>query len=228
MPEVNLVDVATYYEGLPHQKEALQLLQQSMPASLLQKSAGWYQKWSETPEVTEQNPLNVPYFWQQDNGPQGWRQCQTSSIAMCLAYLKVPGIEDDTDYLHVVNKFGDTTVQETHRQALASIGVKAEFCQDLHKADLIAEIDRGYPVAVGMLHHGSLSNPTGGHFIVIRGYSTSHALVHDSYGEQNLVTGSWDATGKLDGKDQAYSWENFLQRWDVGGGWGWIFDPVKK
>ena len=223
MPEVNLVDVATYYEGLPHQKEALQLLQQSMPASLLQKSAGWYQKWSETPEVTTGNPLDVPYFWQQDNGPQGWRQCQTSSIAMCLAYLKVPGIEDDTDYLHVVNKFGDTTVQETHRQALASIGVKAEFCQDLHKADLIAEIDHGYPAAVGMLHHGSLSNPTGGHYIVIRGYTDSHALVHDSYGEQNLVNGTWDATGKLDGKDQAYSWTNFLKRWDVGGGWGWCF-----
>ena len=171
MPEINLVDVATYYEGLPHQKEALQLLQQSIPDSLLQKSAGWYQKWSETPEVTTGNPLDVPYFWQQDNGPEGWRQCQTSSIAMCLAYLKVPGIEDDTDYLHVVNKFGDTTVQETHRQALASIGVKAEFRQDLHKDDLIAEIDRGYPVAVGMLHHGSLSNPTGGitsSFAVIR------------------------------------------------------------
>ena len=228
MPEINLVDVATYYEGLPHQKEALQLLQQSIPDSLLQKSAGWYQKWSETPEVTTGNPLDVPYFWQQDNGPEGWRQCQTSSIAMCLAYLKVPGIEDDTDYLHVVNKFGDTTVQETHRQALASIGVKAEFRQDLHKDDLIAEIDRGYPVAVGMLHHGSLSNPTGGHYIVIRGYSDIHALVHDSYGEQNLVSGTWDATGKLDGKDQAYSWENFLKRWDVGGGWGWIFDPVKK
>ena len=228
MPEINLVDVATYYEGLPHQKEALQLLQQSIPDSLLQKSAGWYQKWSETPEVTTGNPLDVPYFWQQDNGPEGWRQCQTSSIAMCLAYKKVPGIEDDTDYLHVVNKFGDTTVQETHRQALASIGVKAEYRQDLHKDDLIAEIDRGYPVAVGMLHHGSLSNPTGGHYIVIRGYSDIHALVHDSYGEQNLVSGTWDATGKLDGKDQAYSWTNFLKRWDVGGGWGWIFDPVKK
>ena len=228
MPEVNLIDVITYYKGEPHQKEAIQLLQQSMPDSLLQRKAAWYQKWSETPKVTTGNPLDVPYFWQQDNGPQGWRQCQTSSIAMCLAYLKVPGIEDDTDYLHVVNKFGDTTVQETHRQALASIGVKAEFCQDLHKADLIAEIDRGYPVAVGMLHHGSLSNPTGGHYIVIRGYSDSHALVHDSYGEQNLVNGTWDATGKLDGKDQAYSWENFLKRWDVGGGWGWIFDPVKK
>tara|TARA_Y100001972_G_scaffold95490_1_gene117629 strand:+ start:49 stop:759 length:711 start_codon:yes stop_codon:yes gene_type:complete len=226
------LDFWKYYEGLSNQELAVRELFEDIPTSLKLEGSAWITQYREPepePEVPDlSNPLAVPYFWQQDNGPEGWRQCQTSSIAMCLAYLSVPGIEDDTDYLHVVNKFGDTTVQETHRQALASIGVKAEFRQDLHKDDLIAEIDRGYPVAVGMLHHGSLSNPTGGHYIVIRGYSSSHALVHDSYGEQNLVTGSWDATGKLDGKDQAYSWENFLQRWDVGGGWGWIFDPVKK
>lgn len=47
MPEVRLVDIATYYEGLPHQKEALQLLQQSMPDSLLKIKAAWHQKWIE-------------------------------------------------------------------------------------------------------------------------------------------------------------------------------------
>jgi GH24 family phage-related lysozyme (muramidase) len=41
---------------------------------------------------------NFPYFHQKDNGPEGWRQCQTSSIAMCLKYLDTPGINDDTDY----------------------------------------------------------------------------------------------------------------------------------
>lgn len=49
MPEIKLVDIATYYKGLPHQKEALQLLQQSMPDSLLKKDSAWYEKWTERP-----------------------------------------------------------------------------------------------------------------------------------------------------------------------------------
>jgi len=54
MPEVTLVDIINYYKGLPQQKEALQLLQQSMPDSLLQKKAAWHQKWIETPPKPKQ------------------------------------------------------------------------------------------------------------------------------------------------------------------------------
>lgn len=49
MPEVRLVDIANYYKGLLHQKEALQLLQQAMPASLLRKDSTWHEKWTERP-----------------------------------------------------------------------------------------------------------------------------------------------------------------------------------
>ena len=95
MPEINLVNVATYYEGLPHQKEALQLLQQSMPDSLLQRKAAWYQKWSEGPQHS--NPLKVQYMWQRDNyDGEGDRECQTSSIAMALKWCFWPATDVST------------------------------------------------------------------------------------------------------------------------------------
>ena len=59
MPEVKLVDIASYYKGLPHQKEALQLLQQAMPDSLLKKDSAWHQKWTEV----EREPAEVSNTW---------------------------------------------------------------------------------------------------------------------------------------------------------------------
>ena len=57
MPEINLIDFFTYYKGEPHQKEAIQLLQSTMPDSLLKNKASWVVKWRETPEVP---PSTVP------------------------------------------------------------------------------------------------------------------------------------------------------------------------
>jgi len=221
MPEINLVDVATYYEGLPHQKEALQLLQQSMPGSLLQKKAAWYQKWSETDVV---NPLPVEYMWQRDNyDGEGDRECQTSSIAMVLKFLGVPGIVSDDDYLRIIKRYGDTTEQATHMKALGYLGVKASFATTLHKSDVINQIEAGKPIPCGMLHHGSVGHPTGGHYICIIGFTDDAVIAHDPFGELDMVTGHWVATGPQDGKGVHYSWTNFLKRWDVGGGWGWLF-----
>ena len=90
-----------------------------------------------------------PYFAQQDNGPEGWRQCQTSSIAMALRYLGVAGITTDVDYLRIVERFGDTTVQEAHRKALASLKVRARFVQNCTVAQAQAEIKAGLPVVAG-------------------------------------------------------------------------------
>ena len=124
VPQENLEPFFRYYEGEPHQKEAVQLLQQSMPASLLKSDSAWITHYRNKPESEAllANPLPVEYMWQQDNGPDGWRQCQTSSIAMCLKYLGVPGINDDVDYLKIVQKYGDTTLQSSHQQALKSLG----------------------------------------------------------------------------------------------------------
>ena len=170
---------------------------------------------------------NFPYFWQQDNGSEGWRQCQTSSIAMCLKYLGVKGIKDDVDYLHYVNKHGDTTTREAHFKALADLGVTAAFKMNLDIKDIQNQIEKGKPVAVGILHHGTVDNPSGGgHFIVISGYADSYWLVQDPFGHLDLVGGHWLEQGPTSGKNQHYSFANMDPRLFVGGGasgWGWTF-----
>ena len=189
MPQENLHSFFKYFSDEPHQAEAVQLLQKSMPDSLLKSDSAWILKYREKPEPPKgearlANPLPVEYMWQQDNGPDGWRQCQTSSIAMCLKYLGVPGINDDVDYLKIVQKYGDTTLQSSHQQALKSLGVPVKFKTDGGKQDLINRIDAGFPVPIGVLHHGPVTAPSGGgHYIVLIGHTETHAICHDPFGE---------------------------------------------
>jgi hypothetical protein len=171
---------------------------------------------------------NFPYFWQQDNGPEGWRQCQTSSIAMCLKYLGVKGINTDTDYLKYVNKHGDTTTRPAQSGALADLKVNAKFSQSLDAQDVKDQINKGLPVVAGILHHGTPEQPLGGgHFIVITGYSSSYWLVQDPFGELDLANGYWASQTPTAGRNQHYSFENLNPRFFVGGGangWGWTFN----
>lgn len=169
---------------------------------------------------------NFPYFYQQDNGPEGYRQCQTSSIAMVLKYFDVKGINDDRDYLAYVNKYGDTTTREAHKGALKELNVEYTFSVNLDAQDVKDQIDKGLPVAAGILHHGTPDAPRGGgHFVVITGYSDTHWLVQDPFGELDLVGGTWVNQSPTAGKNQKYSFKNMDPRFFVGGksnGWGWI------
>ena len=170
---------------------------------------------------------NFPYLWQKDNGPEGWRQCQTSAIAMCLKYFGIKGINDDVDYLRYVTKYGDTTLRDPHFKALADLGVDATFKVNLDSQDIQNQIKKGKPVPVGILHRGTTERPSGGgHFIVITGFSDSYWLVQDPFGELDLVNGAWLAQGPTSGKNQHYSFANMNPRLFVSGGadgWGWIF-----
>ena len=51
MPEIHLEDFFRYYKGTVEQKEAVQLLQSSMPDSLLRDKSAWVVKYREKPEV---------------------------------------------------------------------------------------------------------------------------------------------------------------------------------
>jgi uncharacterized protein YvpB len=170
---------------------------------------------------------DFPFFDQKDNGPEGWRQCQTSSLAMCLKYLKVKGINDDTDYLKIVNQYGDTTTRDAHYGALSFLKVNAKFYTNLDPQDIKQQINKGKPVAVGILHHGLVSAPSGGgHFIVITGYSDSYWLVQDPYGDLDLINGVWENQAPVAGRNKHYSFKNLDPRLFYGGGasgWGWIF-----
>ena len=65
MPQEKLIDFFKWFgsgpnEGLPHQKEAIQLLQQSMPDSLLQPSAAWIKAWRTAPPAPPAPKSTLP------------------------------------------------------------------------------------------------------------------------------------------------------------------------
>lgn len=234
MSDIRLADAAKWYQELPHQLAAWNWLQgQVSPAQLAQFQELFRADPPAKPEASPSpgrvsNPLaGFPFFSQQDNGAQALRSCQTSSIAMCLKYLKVPGINDDLDYLRVVQQYGDTTSQEAHRKALAKLGVRARFSQGMTAGQLQAEIKAGYPAAIGLLHHGPVSAPSGGgHFIAVYGFTDTAWVAHDPYGELDLVNGGWASQAAGSGRAQRYSFRNLNPRWLPEGpasGWGWLF-----
>ena len=227
------------YRDQPQQVAAVRALHAAIAAldggaQILDEQAPWARQFSQksapTPKPQPKKngavALALPFFDQTNDGPDGWRHCQSSSIAMNLAYLRVPGIKDDLDYLKVVQRHGDTTQQAAHAAALAELKAPGRFMTSCTVERAKAELDKGFGLAFGILHHGAVSAPSGGHYIAIRGYDASGWLVHDPYGELNLVRGGWARQGQGAGRSQDYSFANTNPRWLLEGpssGWAWIF-----
>lgn len=171
-----------------------------------------------------------PYFYQPDTGPDGWRKSLASCVAMCLRYLDTPGINDEADYLKILNKHGSPIYCRAHAKTLAEIGVSAKFTKSADEDDVKKQIDSGLPVIAGILHDGDISDVTGGgHFVVLTGYGRDYWLVQDPYGEIDLVNGGWAATGAVAGRNIQYSFENMNPRFFVGGnGSGWCWQDFKR
>ena len=228
------------YRDQPQQVAAVRALHAAIAAleggqQILDELAPWTRQFSTTPaprpkprlKKTGTVALALPFFDQTNDGPDGWRHCQSSSIAMNLAYLGVAGIKDDLDYLKVVQRHGDTTQQAAHAAALAELKAPGRFISSCSVERAKAELDKGFGLAFGILHHGPVSAPTGGgHYIAIRGYDASGWLVHDPYGELDLIRGGWARQGQGAGWNQHYSFANTNPRWLLEGpssGWAWIF-----
>ena len=225
-------EIAKAGEILPHQLAAFSALDQALTPDQRQTfTADWRAKGSPAaapPAARPTNPLTgFPWFPQLDNGPEGWRQCQTSSIAMCLAYLGVGNIKDDLDYLQVVRRYGDTTSQTAHQLALKALGVRARFVINCSASQAQGELKAGLPLCMGILHKGHVSQPGGGgHWVVACGFDARHFVVNDPYGELDLVNGTWVRTGGNSGKGLRYSYKNLNPRWQAegaGSGWAWLF-----
>lgn len=170
------------------------------------------------------NPLSVPWYSQLDSATdQAARMCFSSSCAMLLEWLQpgsLPGANGDDVYLKRVAGYGDTTDPAAQIKALASYGVKAQFTQKADWAMLQKQIDAGIPVPCGYLHRGPVSKPSGGgHWLIVVGYDKTHLIVHDPFGEADLVKG---ATLGGVARFARYSKANFGKRWMVEGpGSGW-------
>ena len=145
---------------------------------------------------------------------------------MCMRYFDIPSIQDDVDYLKLVQKYGDTTHRKPHHLAMKDLGMQAKFTQTADADDIKEQIDQGKPVAAGILHHGTYTAPAGGgHFVVITGYGPDYWLVQDPYGKLDLVNGTWSNTGPTSGKNVKYEFKYMNPRLFVSGGadgWCWL------
>jgi hypothetical protein len=170
------------------------------------------------------NPLSVPWFSQLDSSTdQARRMCFSSCCAMLLAFLRpgaLSGANGDDQYLQRVRRYGDTTDAAAQLQALASYGIEAEFTQKASFRTIEAQIAAGIPVPCGYLHRGPVERPTGGgHWLIVVGHTPTHLIVHDPFGEADLVSG---ATIGGTARFCHYSRRNFGRRWMVEGeGSGW-------
>ena len=203
-------DAATYYEQELHQQLAWEWLQKNVDEETINEFAIKYR----TPiEIESRNPLLVPYQSQNDNASgEGYRECFSSSMAMIAMYYGK--VANDDEYNKVRQRYGDSTSADAQIAALVSLGLKPTFITNASKQFLTNEIDSGRPLGVAWLHHGSVSNPTGGgHWTVATGYTVGTVIQNDPNGEASLVTGGY--TDNMNGAEMHYSWENWLPRWCV-------------
>lgn len=173
------------------------------------------------------------YYSQVDSGTDhALRMCFSSTCAMALKFLlpdSISGSNADDIYLKQVLKYGDTTESASQVKALLDFGVVASVGFNGTKNLIKSEIDKGFPPAVGFLHHGKPNKPRGGgHWILAIGYTDTHLIAHDPYGELDNVNGGYVKVGS-GGKEVSYSWKNWLPRWEVDGrGTGWFVSFRRK
>lgn len=198
--------------------------------ALTYKGNTWYvyinhvkceQPWGVIPHNSRGVVLPVPYFSQRDNKNEPHRTCNSSAHAMALAYLKPGLISGDDDYWNrYVNGVGDTTDWAVHDRAFNNNGIASTFSTTLTPQVVKEQIDNGYPTPIGLLHRGSISNPTGGHVVTVIGYHTDTFICHDPWG----AGFSYEATN---GKSVKYPLKPSLNaRWladGPGSGWGRLY-----
>lgn len=163
--------------------------------------------------------LPVPYFRQLDNASRrGWRECFLSTSAMLAAFWG--RTTSDDAYAATLRRFGDTTEPLAQIAALRALGLDAVFRTDGTPALLESELKARRPVAVGWLHHGHTTAPEGGgHWSVVCGFDPDRWMIHDPYGEPDVVRG-----GHLPGTTGERCWvtrRNWGPRWQPRGEGGW-------
>jgi hypothetical protein len=219
-----------YDENNPKHVAAVEQFEKDLDASvksLLEDEANWVRIFRTQPEKPKSNILEVPFFPQTDNYRDANRTCNSSSCAMCLEYFKpgtLKGPKGDDAYVQKVFSIGDTTDHVVQTKVLASYGIKSHFSYNLTFTALDNELAADRPVVIGILHRGPLSNPTGGHMVVVIGKTPAgDYVVNDPYGSLND-----GYTGAVtNGKGAVYKRTDLMRRWcpNRNDGWGRVFQP---
>ena len=172
--------------------------------------------------------LNVAYEYQLDNkSGTGYRECFSSSCAMIAEYYGK--VKNDDEYNAIRQKFGDSTSSKAQIMALTSLGLNARFINNGNSTLLENELRNQRPVAVGWLHKGDVSQPTGGgHWTCCIGFDKDSFIFNDPNGEADVVNGGYVSNSATKGKGVKYSRKNWLPRWEAEGpgtGWAVIVNP---
>lgn len=228
--KVDLFNFFKYFDSSnPNHVAAIKDLEKNIEnylPKLLIDDASWIKTYRTKVQTANNVLLKVPFYPQTDNAVDPMRTCNSSCCAMCLEYFKpgtLKGSKGDDDYIRKVFAIGDTTDHSVQTKVLAGYGVKSEFRYDLSFDDLEKELRAAKPVILGILHRGSLSNPTGGHMIVAIGLTEKGDIItNDPFGD--LMRGY--TTAVSDGKGAIYPRAVLQKRWLIDGpssGWGRIF-----
>ena len=175
--------------------------------------------------------LEVPYYSQLDNITDyqgaGWRQCNTSSHAMAIAYLKPDfliqaqalGYKQPDDYLGFLlhsSGFDTTDHVGMTKVMLDTLGTSSTWSYAIARDDILSQLKKNKPVPMGLAWGNS------GHIVCCVGCNDDGLLIHDPYGIRIGDTYDVGADGSYD----FYSW-GLLESiyWDLGSeaGWGRIF-----
>ena len=215
-----LLRAAKHFNEEQHQIDALNALWDGLTPSQRDWFVMAYRGSQKPVEAVEEGrdffPLDVPYFYQRDSKTgMSERMCFTSSMTMALDYIDPEVIDGDDDwYLSIVLYFGDTVSSEAQIKAARSLGYDASFHMDGSQGDLEEILNDGTPVPIGVLHKGPVDYPTGGgHWLCLVGHDDKHFIVHDPFGEMDLINGGYVKTGPTDGKFVRYSKKNLMKRW---------------
>lgn len=227
-----LENAAAYYKGEAHQKAAYRWLESVLDSATIEAFKVRYRGSQKAPvesaPLAVKFPLDVPYFYQRDSKTgHGERMCFSSSMAMAIEYLDPEAFDGDDDtYLREVFKYGDSVSSDAQIKAARALGVPCRFRTDGTIKDLEHLLDEGIPVPIGILHKGPISNPTGGgHWICLIGYDSEYFMVHDPFGELDLINGGYPKAGPQNGRSQLYSKKNLTKRWLIANNHdGWLVE----
>lgn len=240
---ITLAQLFRYWRALPHQSAAITQLERDLLVNgyevAMRRDREWFHVWSQDGKQDDPEPapaparptsalLTVPYFSQLDNASgQGRRECFSSSCAMVAAYHgKLTGGDDAYNRLRA--QYGDTTNAQAQIAALRKLGLDARLVTNCAPGLLETELRAGRPVAVGWLHRGPISAPTGGgHWSVVIGFDPDDWIHHDPNGEADMVRGGY--LNHSGGKEVHYSRKNWNRRWEADGpatGWAMLIKPL--
>ena len=208
----------------PHQLAAIAELEKSIDEVLLTDDAEWFQTWKTS--GIHQEVYGVPYYNQLDSPTgYGYRECFDAASAMVAAFHRT--VQSQDAYRKVRRKHGDTTEVHAQVSALKSLGLDAEFRQNVRVEDIEIEIDAGRPIMVGWLHKGDFTkgNPAVcdsegcGHWSVIMGYDKDDFIAMDPMGRPNMERGGHDTTktGELIRMSRSAFYQRFLIEGEASG-----------